>query len=45
MPLKRKPTPIPDGNMLTIQPPNALGSSADKTARNTLVESKPPSKP
>ena len=45
MPLKRKLTPTPNGNMLIIQPPNALGSSADETARNTLAESKPPSKP
>jgi len=37
--------PTPNGNILMIQLPNALGSSIDKTARNTPVESKPPFKP
>ena len=45
MPPKRKPTPAPNSNPLAIQPLNALGSSVDKTTRNTLVESKLPSKP
>jgi len=45
MPLKKKPTPIPNGNMLAIQPQNTLGFSVDETAKSTLVESKPPSKP
>jgi len=45
MPLKRKPTPAPNGNTLIIQPLNALGSSVDETARNILAEFKPPSKP
>jgi hypothetical protein len=40
MPLKRKPTPVPDGNILAIQPLNASAFSADKTARSTLAESK-----
>ena len=44
MPLKRKPMPTPDGSILTIQPLNALGSSVDENTRNTLVESKLPSK-
>ena len=39
MPLKRKPTPAPNSNMLAIQPPNALRSSVDKTTRSILVES------
>ena len=42
MPPKRKPTPTPDGNTLAIRPLNALGSSAEETAKSTLVESKPP---
>jgi len=42
MPPKRKPTPAPDGNTLTIQPPNASGSSADETARSTPAESELP---
>ena len=37
--------PTPNSNILIIQPPNALGSSIDKTAKNILAESKPPSKP
>ena len=45
MPLKRKLMPIPNSNMLTIWPPNALGFSVDKTTRNILAEFKPPSKP
>ena len=45
MPLKRKPTPVPDGNILVIQPLNTLGSNTDKTARNTLAESELPFKP
>ena len=45
MPPKRKPTPIPNGNMLIIQPLNALGSSIDNTARNTLAEFELPFKP
>ena len=44
MPLKRKPTPAPDNNILAIQPPNTLGFSVDKTTKNTLAESKLPSK-
>ena len=44
MPPKRKPTPVPNGNMLVIQLPNALGFSIDKTTKNTLVEFKLPSK-
>ena len=37
--------PIPNGNTVTIRPQNALGSSIDETARNTLVESKLPLEP
>ena len=40
MPLKRKPMPIPDSNMLIIQLLNALKSSTDETARSILIESK-----
>ena len=39
MPLKRKPMPVPDGNILIIQPLNALGSSVDKTTKSILAES------
>ena len=42
MPLKRKPTPIPNGNILVIQPQNALEFSVDETAKSTPVASKPP---
>ena len=45
MPLKRKPTPAPNSNILAIQPQNALGSNIDETTRNTPVESKPLFKP
>ena len=45
MPLKRKPTPIPDSNILIIQPLNTLGFSTDKTTRSTLAVFKPPSEP
>ena len=45
MPLKRKPTPAPDGNTLAIQPPNILESSVNKTAKSILAESKLPFKP
>ena len=44
MPPKRKPMPTPNGNPLVIQPPNASGFSADKTAKSTLAVSKPPFK-
>ena len=40
MPLKRKLTPIPDGNTLVIQLLNALGFSADKIIKSILAESK-----
>jgi hypothetical protein len=40
MPLKRKLTPIPDGNILAVQLPNALESSADETTKSTPAESK-----
>ena len=45
MPLKRKPMPIFNNNLLVIQLVNALGFSVDKTAKSTLVVFKPPSKP
>ena len=45
MPLKRKPTPISNSNILVIQPQNTLGSSADKTTRSILAVSEPPFKP
>ena len=38
--LKRKLTPVPDSNIMVIQLPNALKSSADETAKSTLVEFK-----
>ena len=44
MPLKRKPTPTPDGNMLVIQLLNTLKSNADKTTKSILAESKLPFK-
>ena len=31
--------PVPDGNILVIQPPNALGFSVDKTTKSILAES------
>ena len=37
--LKRKPTLTPNSNMLVIQPLNASGSSAKKTAKSTPAES------
>ena len=37
--------PTPNGNPLVIQPPNASGFSADKTAKNTPAASKPLFKP
>ena len=40
MPLKRKPTPVPDSSILAIQLQNTLGSSVDKTTKSTLVEFK-----
>ena len=45
MPLKRKLMPIPDSNLLVIQPLNASGSSTDKTTRSILAASKPFFKP
>ena len=39
MPLKRKPTPIPDSSMLVIRLQNALGFSVDKTTKSILAES------
>ena len=45
MPLKRKPTPAPDGSTLAMRPQNASGSSADETARSTPAASEPPSEP
>ena len=41
MPLKRKPTPIPDGNTLVIRLQNTLGFSVDETAKSILAASKP----
>ena len=43
MPLKRKPTPVPNGNTMAIQLLNALGFSADETAKSILAESEVPS--
>ena len=40
MPLKRKPMPIPDSNILVIQPLNASGSSINKTTKSTPAEFK-----
>ena len=45
MPLKRKPTPIPNSNILVIQLLNTLEFSVDKTAKSILVESELFSKP
>ena len=45
MPLKRKPTLIPNGNILAIQLLNTLRFSVDKTTKNILAVSKPPFKP
>jgi hypothetical protein len=45
MPPKRKPTFIPDSNILAIQPPNASVFSVDETAKSILVEFKLPFKP
>ena len=36
--------PVPNSNILVIQPLNALGSSADETARSILAESELPFK-
>ena len=44
MPLKKKPTPIPNDNIIAIQLLNALGFSTDKTIKSILVEFKLPSK-
>ena len=44
MPLKRKPMPTLNSNILAIQPLNTSGSSTDKTTKSTPAESKPPSK-
>ena len=44
MPLKKKPIFIPDGNILAIQPQNALGFNVNKTTKSILAESKLPSK-
>ena len=40
MPLKRKPTPVPNGNILAIQPLNTLKFSIDKAVKSTLAEFK-----
>ena len=45
MPPKRKPTPVPDGNILAIQLQNALGFSTDEITKSTLAVFKPPFKP
>jgi hypothetical protein len=37
--------PVPNGNILAIQLLNTLIFSTDETAKNTLAESKLPSKP
>ena len=44
MPLKKKPMPAPNGNILLIQLYNTVGSSANETARSTPVDSELPSK-
>ena len=40
MPLKRKPTPIFNSNILAIRPQNAVGYSVDKAIKITLAKSK-----
>ena len=45
MPLKRKPTPVPDSSTLVIQLQNALGFSTDEITKSTLAVFKPPFKP
>ena len=45
MPLKRKPTLIPNGNILAIQLQNASEFSTNETAKSTPAASKPPFKP
>ena len=44
MPLKRKPTPVSNSNILVIQPQNILGLNVDKTTKSILVKFELPSK-
>ena len=44
MPLKRKPMPVLNSNILVIQPLNTLEFSTYKTTKSILVKFKPLSK-